>query len=83
MLAGAMAAALVMTALPIHAAEENNTFLQEDEDALRVFSNKEKGTEEGTEEEKEDNAKNAGALETDEMQQFDENAYKLYKQFLR
>ena len=50
MLAGAMAAALVMTALPIHAAEENNTFLQEDEDALRVFSNKEKGTEEGTEE---------------------------------
>ena len=81
MLAGAMAAALVMTALPIHAAEENNTFLQEDEDALRVFSNKEKGTEEGTEEEKEDNAKSAGALETDEMQQFDENAYKLYKQF--
>ena len=81
MLAGAMAAALVMTALPIHAAEENNTFLQEDEDALRVFSNKEKGTEEGTEEEKEDNAKNAGTLETDEMQQFDENAYKLYKQF--
>ena len=46
MLAGAMAAALVMTALPIHATEENNTFLQEDEDALRVFSNKEKDTEE-------------------------------------
>ena len=81
MLAGVMAAALVMTALPIHAAEENNTFLQEDEDALRVFSNKEKGTEKGMEKEEADSAESAGALEADEMQQFDENAYKLYKQF--